>query len=161
VNWVTAAQDTGDDVLTLIDDWLKAAVTESRNTSGCAWRQSVTDDEAVLRARSGRATRLNRGWLADGRPADGAFTGMVLAFRWRDHGSVRARPSSAAWSAHRWSGTWPVLTALMLTGGWVRHRGGIGFDVVTDQINARGVGTDPNRKLVVPRVLAGVIMSRS
>ena len=54
----------------------------------------------------------------------------------------------------------PVLTALMLTG---RVGSGIaaelGSMVVTDQINAlRALGTDPIRKLVVPRVLAGVFM---
>ena len=55
----------------------------------------------------------------------------------------------------------PVLTALMLTG---RIGSGIaaelGSMVVTDQINAlRALGTDPIRKLVVPRVLAGVLMA--
>src|SRR5262249_49873460 len=55
----------------------------------------------------------------------------------------------------------PVLTALMLTG---RIGSGIaaelGSMVVTDQINAlRALGTDPVRKLVVPRVLAGIFMS--
>jgi phospholipid/cholesterol/gamma-HCH transport system permease protein len=55
----------------------------------------------------------------------------------------------------------PVLTGLMLTG---RVGSGIaaelGSMVVTDQINAlRALGTDPIRKLVVPRVLAGVMMA--
>ncbi|HEV3216999.1 MAG TPA: ABC transporter permease [Vicinamibacterales bacterium] len=55
----------------------------------------------------------------------------------------------------------PVLTALMLTG---RVGSGIaaelGSMVVTDQINAlRALGTDPIRKLVVPRVIAGVVMA--
>ena len=55
----------------------------------------------------------------------------------------------------------PVLTALMLTG---RIGSGIaaelGSMVVTDQIFAlRALGTDPVRKLVVPRVLAGVLMA--
>jgi phospholipid/cholesterol/gamma-HCH transport system permease protein len=55
----------------------------------------------------------------------------------------------------------PVLTALMLTG---RIGSGIaaelGSMVVTDQINAlRALGTDPVRKLVVPRVLAGFFMA--
>lgn len=54
----------------------------------------------------------------------------------------------------------PVLTALMLAG---RVGSGIaaelGSMVVTEQINAlRALGTDPIRKLVVPRVLAGFIM---
>ena len=55
----------------------------------------------------------------------------------------------------------PVLTALMLAG---RVGSGIaaelGSMVVTDQINAlRALGTDPIRKLVVPRVLAGFVMA--
>ncbi|MGE3511151.1 MAG: MlaE family ABC transporter permease [Vicinamibacterales bacterium] len=55
----------------------------------------------------------------------------------------------------------PVLTALMLTG---RIGSGIaaelGSMVVTDQINAlRALGTDPIRKLVVPRMLAGLFMT--
>jgi phospholipid/cholesterol/gamma-HCH transport system permease protein len=55
----------------------------------------------------------------------------------------------------------PVLTALMLTG---RVGSGIaaelGSMMVTDQINAlRALGTDPVRKLVVPRVLAGILMA--
>jgi phospholipid/cholesterol/gamma-HCH transport system permease protein len=55
----------------------------------------------------------------------------------------------------------PVLTGLMLTG---RVGSGIaaelGSMVVTDQINAlRALGTDPIRKLVVPRMLAGFVMA--
>jgi phospholipid/cholesterol/gamma-HCH transport system permease protein len=55
----------------------------------------------------------------------------------------------------------PVLTGLMLAG---RIGSGIaaelGSMVVTDQINAlRALGTDPVRKLVVPRVLAGFVMT--
>jgi phospholipid/cholesterol/gamma-HCH transport system permease protein len=55
----------------------------------------------------------------------------------------------------------PVLTALMLAG---RVGSGIaaelGSMVVTDQINAlRALGTDPVRKLVVPRIVAGVVMA--
>jgi phospholipid/cholesterol/gamma-HCH transport system permease protein len=55
----------------------------------------------------------------------------------------------------------PVLTGLMLTG---RVGSGIaaelGSMVVTDQINAlRALGTDPVRKLVVPRLLAGIFMA--
>lgn len=55
----------------------------------------------------------------------------------------------------------PVLTALMLTG---RIGSGIaaelGSMMVTDQINAlRALGTDPVRKLVVPRMLAGILMT--
>ena len=55
----------------------------------------------------------------------------------------------------------PVLTGLMLAG---RVGSGIaaeiGSMVVTDQVSAlRALGTDPIRKLVVPRVLAGFFMA--
>ena len=55
----------------------------------------------------------------------------------------------------------PVLTALMLVG---RIGSGIaaelGSMVVTDQVSAlRALGTDPVRKLVVPRMLAGLLMA--
>ncbi len=54
----------------------------------------------------------------------------------------------------------PVLTALMIAG---RVGSGIAAEIgsmgVTEQLNAlRALGTDPVRKLVVPRVLAGVLM---
>ncbi|HEY3380509.1 MAG TPA: ABC transporter permease [Vicinamibacterales bacterium] len=54
----------------------------------------------------------------------------------------------------------PVLTALMITGrvgsSIAAELGSMG---VTEQINAlRALGTDPVRKLVVPRLLAGVLM---
>jgi phospholipid/cholesterol/gamma-HCH transport system permease protein len=55
----------------------------------------------------------------------------------------------------------PVLTALILAG---RVGSGIAAELgsmaVTDQINAlRALGTDPVRKLVVPRVLAATVMA--
>ena len=54
----------------------------------------------------------------------------------------------------------PVLTALMVAG---RVGSGIaaelGSMMVTDQIAAlRALGTDPVRKLVLPRILAGLMM---
>src|ERR671922_2549722 len=54
----------------------------------------------------------------------------------------------------------PVLTALMVSG---RVGSGIaaelGSMMVTEQISAlRALGTDPIRKLAVPRVLAGLLM---
>ncbi len=54
----------------------------------------------------------------------------------------------------------PVLTALMIAGrvgsGIAAELGSMG---VTEQINAlRALGTDPVRKLVVPRIMAGVFM---
>src|SRR5437764_8672019 len=55
----------------------------------------------------------------------------------------------------------PVLTGLMLAG---RIGSGIaaelGSMVVTDQINAlRALGTDPIRKLAVPRLISGIVMT--
>ncbi len=54
----------------------------------------------------------------------------------------------------------PVLTALMVTG---RVGSGIAAELgsmaVTEQISAlRSLGTDPVRKLVLPRVVAGTLM---
>ena len=55
----------------------------------------------------------------------------------------------------------PVLTALMLSsrvGSGIAAE--IGSMVVTDQVNAlRALGTDPIRKLIVPRVLSGILMA--
>lgn len=92
----------------------------------------------------------------------GLFTGAVLAlqtgFTLDQFGarSVVGRLVSASMVKE----LGPVLTALMVTG---RVGSGIaaelGSMVVTEQINAlRSLGTDPIRKLAVPRVLAGVFM---
>jgi phospholipid/cholesterol/gamma-HCH transport system permease protein len=92
----------------------------------------------------------------------GTFTGMVLAlqsgmtldqFGGRD---IVGRLVSASMVKE----LGPVLTALMVT--W-RVGSGIaaelGSMVVTDQIAAlRALGTDPIRKLVLPRVIAGTVM---
>ena len=93
----------------------------------------------------------------------GFFTGAVLALQ---SGitleQFGARPAVGRLvSASMIKELGPVLTALMLTG---RVGSGIaaelGSMVVTDQINAlRALGTDPVRKLVVPRLLAGVVMA--
>ena len=93
----------------------------------------------------------------------GLFTGAVLAlqsgFTLDQFG---ARPFVGRLvSASMIKELGPVLTALMLVG---RVSSGIaaelGSMVVTDQINAlRALGTDPVRKLVVPRVLAGILMT--
>ena len=93
----------------------------------------------------------------------GFFTGAVLALQTGlTLDRFGARPvvgSLVAASMIKELG--PVLTGLMLTG---RVGSGIaaelGSMVVTDQINAlRALGTDPIRKLVVPRVLAGIFMA--
>ena len=93
----------------------------------------------------------------------GFFTGAVLAlqsgFTLDQFG---ARPAVGRLvSATMIKELGAVLTALMLTG---RVSSGIAAELgamaVTDQINAlRALGTDPVRKLVVPRVLAGIIMT--
>ncbi len=93
----------------------------------------------------------------------GLFTGAVLAlqsgFTLDQFG---ARPFVGRLvSASMIKELGPVLTALMLAG---RVSSGIaaelGSMVVTDQVSAlRALGTDPVRKLVVPRVLAGILMT--
>jgi phospholipid/cholesterol/gamma-HCH transport system permease protein len=93
----------------------------------------------------------------------GMFTGAVLALQTGiTLDQFGARPYVGRLiSASMVKELGPVLTALMLAG---RVGSGIaaelGSMVVTDQINAlRALGTDPIRKLVVPRVLAGFVMT--
>ena len=93
----------------------------------------------------------------------GIFTGAVLALQsGLTLDQFGARPVVGRLvSASMIKELGPVLTALMLAG---RVGSGIaaeiGSMVVTDQINAlRALGTDPIRKLVVPRVIAGVVMA--
>jgi phospholipid/cholesterol/gamma-HCH transport system permease protein len=93
----------------------------------------------------------------------GLFTGAALALQsGQTLDQFGARPVVGRLvSASMIKELGPVLTALMLTG---RIGSGIaaelGSMVVTDQINAlRALGTDPVRKLVVPRVLAGFFMT--
>ena len=93
----------------------------------------------------------------------GIFTGAVLALQsGLTLDQFGARPVVGRLvSASMVKELGPVLTALMLAG---RVGSGIaaelGSMVVTDQINAlRALGTDPVRKLVVPRVIAGVVMA--
>ncbi|MFA5911530.1 MAG: ABC transporter permease [Vicinamibacterales bacterium] len=92
----------------------------------------------------------------------GFFTGAVLALQsGMTLDQFGARPFVGRLiSASMIKELGPVLTALMLAG---RVGSGIaaelGSMVVTEQISAlRALGTDPIRKLVVPRVLAGIIM---
>ena len=93
----------------------------------------------------------------------GFFTGAVLALQTGiTLDQFGARPFVGRLvSASMVKELGPVLTGLMLAG---RIGSGIaaelGSMVVTDQINAlRALGTDPVRKLVVPRVLAGFFMA--
>lgn len=92
----------------------------------------------------------------------GFFTGAVLALQsgfTLDQFGAREMVGRLV-SASMVKELGPVLTALMVAG---RVGSGIaaelGSMMVTDQINAlRALGTDPVRKLVVPRLLAGSIM---
>jgi phospholipid/cholesterol/gamma-HCH transport system permease protein len=93
----------------------------------------------------------------------GLFTGMALAAQsGMTLDQFGARPVVGRLvSASMIKELGPVLTALMLTG---RIGSGIaaelGSMMVTDQINAlRALGTDPIRKLVVPRIIAGFVMT--
>lgn len=92
----------------------------------------------------------------------GLFTGMVLALQsaveMRQFGATIYMGRLVGASAVRELG--PVLTALMVTG-----RAGSGMAAqlgameVTEQLDALNtMGVDPVRKLVVPRVLAGLVM---
>lgn len=92
----------------------------------------------------------------------GFFTGAVLALQsGMTLDQFGARPYVGRLvSASMIKELGPVLTALMLAG---RVGSGIaaelGSMVVTEQISAlRALGTDPIRKLVVPRVIAGFVM---
>lgn len=92
----------------------------------------------------------------------GTFTGMVLA--------LQSAASLDAFGARPYVGRLvcvsmvrelgPVLTALMVTGRVASGMAAeLGSMVVTQQIDAlRVLGTDPVRKLVAPRLLAGMVM---
>jgi phospholipid/cholesterol/gamma-HCH transport system permease protein len=92
----------------------------------------------------------------------GMFTGMVLALQsgmTLDKFGARSMVGQLV-SASMVKELGPVLTALMVAG---RVGSGIaaelGSMMVTDQIAAlRALGTDPIRKLVLPRILSGVLM---
>ena len=92
----------------------------------------------------------------------GLFTGMVLALNsgiTLDQFGARSMVGRLI-SASMVKELGPVLTGLMVSG---RVGSGIAAEIgsmlVTDQIAAlRALGTDPIRKLVVPRVLAGLVM---
>src|SRR5687768_15337044 len=92
----------------------------------------------------------------------GTFTGMVLALQsgiTLDQFGARSMVGRLV-SASIVKELGPVLTGLMVAG---RVGSGIaaelGSMMVTDQIAAlRALGTDPIRKLVLPRILAGVVM---
>jgi len=92
----------------------------------------------------------------------GLFTGAVLALQsgfTLDQFGARSEVGRLV-GASMVKELGPVLTALMVSG---RVGSGIAAEIgsmmVTEQINAlRALGTDPIRKLVLPRVLAGLVM---
>ncbi len=92
----------------------------------------------------------------------GLFTGMVLSLNsgmTLDQFGARSMVGRLV-SASMVKELGPVLTGLMVSG---RVGSGIAAEIgsmlVTDQIAAlRALGTDPVRKLVVPRVVAGLLM---
>jgi phospholipid/cholesterol/gamma-HCH transport system permease protein len=151
-------------VLTLVDDWLKSALGEVQEyvrLSFAAIRGIFSSPfyfhDVIEQLESIGVGSLTVVLLT------GAFTGAVLALQsGLTLDQFGARPIVGRLvSASMVKELGPVLTALMLAG---RVGSGIaaelGSMVVTDQINAlRALGTDPVRKLVVPRVIAGVLMA--
>lgn len=151
-------------MLTLLEKWLKAAALEAQEyvrLTVAAFRAVVTPPvyrhDIVEQFNEIGVGSLTVVLLT------GLFTGMAIT----DQSGMTldqfgARPVVGRLvSATMIKELGPVLTALMLTG---RIGSGIaaelGSMMVTDQINAlRALGTDPVRKLVVPRMLAGILMT--
>src|SRR5437667_3941619 len=148
----------------MIETWLKKAVLELQEyvrLTGAALRGAITPPfyryDFVEQLDSVGAGSLAVVLLT------GFFTGAVLALQsGLTLDQFGARPVVGRLvSASMIKELGPVLTGLMLVG---RVGSGIaaelGSMVVTDQINAlRALGTDPIRKLVVPRMLSGVFMA--
>lgn len=151
-------------MISLINSWLKKAALETQAyicLVGDAARSLVTPPlyrhDIVEQLDAIGAGSLTVVLLT------GLFTGAALASQsGLTLGQFGARPVVGRLvSASMVKELGPVLTALMLAG---RIGSGIaaelGSMVVTDQINAlRALGTDPIRKLVVPRMLAGIFMA--
>ena len=151
-------------VLSLLENWIKGAVLEVQ--------EYIRLQAATVRAMFSRPfyfhdvveqfDQIGIGSLTVVL-LTGFFTGAVLALQSGiTLDQFGARPFVGRLvSASMIKELGPVLTGLMLAG---RIGSGIaaelGSMVVTDQINAlRALGTDPVRKLVVPRVLAGFVMA--
>jgi phospholipid/cholesterol/gamma-HCH transport system permease protein len=151
-------------VLNALDQWLKAAVLEVQEyvrLSGAAiggiftrprYGHDIVEQLEAIGLGSLTVVILT-----------GFFTGAVLALQTGiTLDQFGARPFVGQLvSASMIKELGPVLTGLMLAG---RVGSGIaaelGSMVVTDQINAlRALGTDPIRKLVVPRLIAGIVMA--
>jgi phospholipid/cholesterol/gamma-HCH transport system permease protein len=151
-------------VLSVAENWLKAALAEVQEYVKLSWgatrgafSRPFYFHDVVEQLESIGVGSLTVVLLT------GLFTGAVLALQsGLTLDQFGARPVVGRLvSASMVKELGPVLTALMLAG---RVGSGIaaelGSMVVTDQINAlRALGTDPIRKLVVPRVIAGVVMA--
>jgi phospholipid/cholesterol/gamma-HCH transport system permease protein len=150
-------------VFTLLQEWSKGAVHEVQEyvfLQGATVR-GATSRPYYYRDVVGQFVEIGWGSLTVVL-LTGFFTGAVLALQsGLTLDQFGARPFVGRLvSASMIKELGPVLTGLMLAG---RVGSGIaaelGSMVVTDQINAlRALGTDPVRKLVVPRVLAGFFM---
>lgn len=151
-------------MLSLINKWLKAAVLEVQEyvrllgallyaaVSRPLYHRDLVEQLEAIGVGSLTVVVLT-----------GFFTGAVLALQTGvTLDQFGARPVvGRIVSATMVKELGPVLTALMLAG---RVGSGIaaelGSMVVTDQISAlRALGTDPVRKLVLPRVVAGLFMA--
>ncbi len=144
-------------------EWLKGAVLEVQEYVKLCWAaaQAAVTRPFYYRDLAEQLDEIGIGSL-NVVLLTGAFTGAVLAlqsgFTLDQFGARSAVGRLVGASMIKELG--PVLTALMVSG---RVGSGIaaelGSMVVTDQINAlRALGTDPIRKLVVPRIVAGFLM---
>jgi phospholipid/cholesterol/gamma-HCH transport system permease protein len=146
-----------------LNDWLKAAVLELQEyvrLCGASARGAISRPFYV-RDLVQQFDQIGWGSLTVV-ILTGLFTGAVLALQsGMTLDQFGARPFVGRLvSASMVKELGPVLTALMLTsrvGSAIAAE--LGSMVVAEQVNAlRALGTDPVRKLVVPRVLAGTLM---
>ena len=151
-------------MFTLVEDWLKSAALQTQEyvrlvvaagrgmVTRPIYRHDIVEQFDAIGVGSLTVVLLT-----------GLFTGMAITAQsglTLDQFGARAVVGRLV-SASMIKELGPVLTALMLVG---RVGSGIaaelGSMMVTDQINAlRALGTDPIRKLVVPRMLAGFLMT--
>jgi phospholipid/cholesterol/gamma-HCH transport system permease protein len=146
-----------------INEWLKAAVLELQEYVRLCWAvmKGATSPPFYYRDLIQQFDNIGWGSLTVVL-LTGFFTGAVLALQsGMTLDQFGARPFVGRLvSASMIKELGPVLTALMLTS---RVGSGIaaelGSMIVAEQVNAlRALGTDPVRKLVVPRVIAGTLM---
>ena len=150
--------------MTNVEQWLKGAVLEVQEYSRFTWQaiKGVFSRPFYFRDVVEQFEAIGIGSLTVVL-LTGFFTGAALALQsgmTLDQFGARSLVGRLV-SASMIKELGPVLTGLMLAG---RVGSGIaaelGSMVVTDQINAlRALGTDPVRKLVVPRLLAGFLMA--